>query len=98
MSGASGKEQSRRWATPLFDSNRSRRPRPRPANQLSRCQCAAAVWPVGSGAMLERHRYNALEIGIVERLVDISDCAKLKGLAGALGIGIPGHHNHSDGG
>jgi hypothetical protein len=39
--------------------------------------------------MLERHRYNALQIGVVEWFVDIGDCAKLKDLAGALGVGIP---------
>jgi len=29
--------------------------------------------------MLEGHRYNALQIGVVEWFVDIGDCAKLKG-------------------
>jgi hypothetical protein len=48
--------------------------------------------------MLECHRYNPLEIGVVEWLVDIGDCVKLKGFAGALGIGIPGHHNDRDSG
>jgi hypothetical protein len=44
--------------------------------------------------MLERHRYNALQIGVVEWFVDIGDCAKLKDLAGALGSVFQLHRRH----
>jgi hypothetical protein len=35
--------------------------------------------------MLERHRYNALQIGVVEWFVDRGHCAKLKEPRGRIG-------------